>query len=350
MDKKLILACAGSGKTYHIIQQLNDSDRFLILAYTINNIDCLEKSIIEKFGYHPANIKVKSFFNFLYSFCYKPYLSAEFMAKGICWKLPSPQTYNLRRSHKLFYVTKSRLLYYNRLSKLLIENNAAALIRNRLGKYYDWILIDEVQDFGGHDFNLLQDILKSRVRILLVGDFFQHTFSTSNDGQVNINLYQNFIKYKRVFEKAGVTLDDTTLMHSRRCTQTICDFVRENVGIEIYSHYSTTSKITIISNQSEADKVLKDSNITKLFVKEHYNYECISENWGGCKGLEYENVCVILGEEVLKLFNKGKLSELKPTTKNKFYVACTRTKNDLYFLPSRYAKMYKKDIEKKLLT
>ncbi|WP_439558260.1 DNA helicase UvrD [Dyadobacter sp.] len=346
MDKKLILACAGSGKTYHIIEQLNDTDRFLILAYTINNIDCISKSIISKFGYLPANIKIKSFFNFLYSFCYKPYLSSDLKAKGIYWKLPPPQTYNLRRSNDSFYITKGRLLYHNRLSKLLVEKNTMALISKRLEKYYDCILVDEVQDFGGHDFNLLIDVAKSQIKMLMVGDFFQHTFNTSNDGQVNINLYQNFIKYKRIFDKAGVTLDDTTLINSRRCTKTVCDFVRENVGIEIYSQYARTSNIIVISTQSEADKVLMDSGITKLFSKEHYNYECVSENWGGCKGLEYENVCVILGDEALKLFNKGKLRELKPITKNKFYVACTRAKNDLYFLPSKFAKIYRKGVDK----
>lgn len=342
MDKKLILASAGSGKTYHIIRQLNDTERFMIVAYTNNNIDSIKKSIIDKFGYHPENIRIKSFFNFLYSFCYKPYLSSKIQAKGISWKLPPAYTRGLTRSNVSFYMTANGWIYHNRLSKLLIENNSIHFIIKRLEKYYDCLLIDEVQDFGGHDFTLLLEIAKSKLNLLFVGDFSQHTFSTSNDGKININLYQDFNKYKIRFINSGFVIDDDTLLNSRRCSKTLCDFVRENIGINIYSHEDRISQIVIIKDQSEADEIFKNNNIIKLFIMEHYNFNCKAENWGSCKGLEFENVSVIISDDLMKLYNSKRLNEMKPITKNKFYVACTRTKNDLYLIPSRFAKKYKK--------
>ena len=57
MDKRIILAVAGSGKTYHIVEKLNDTKKFLIITYTINNTENLRNAIINKFGYVPKTLK-----------------------------------------------------------------------------------------------------------------------------------------------------------------------------------------------------------------------------------------------------------------------------------------------------
>ena len=56
MDKSVILAVAGSGKTSLIIKKLNLEENFLLVTYTINNTRNLKESIIKKFGYFPENI------------------------------------------------------------------------------------------------------------------------------------------------------------------------------------------------------------------------------------------------------------------------------------------------------
>lgn len=38
MDKRVILAVAGAGKTYHICHDLNPNNRNLIIAYTNQNV------------------------------------------------------------------------------------------------------------------------------------------------------------------------------------------------------------------------------------------------------------------------------------------------------------------------
>jgi len=342
MDKRLILAVAGSGKTYHIVEQLDETKRVLLITYTTSNTENLRNAIIAKFGYLPNNIKIKSYFTFLYSFCFKPFLANDLNSKGIFWKYPPAFTRNLKRSDDKFYLLKEKWLYHNRIAMLIIVKNILSNVNERLEKYYDCLYIDEIQDFGGYDFNLLSEISKSKIDILFVGDFFQHTFTTSNDGNININLYKNQIGYLQKFKNLNFTIDNSTLVNSRRCSKTICNFIREKIGIEIYSHKNNITKYELITDELEADRIFNDNKIMKLFLTEHYNFGCHSDNWGSCKGLEFEDVCVVINDETFKLYNNNKLTDLKPTTKNKFYVACSRTKNNLYFVPMKFYKKYKK--------
>ena len=55
------------------------------------------------------------------------------------------------------------------------------MIIARMEKYYDCFMFDEVQDLGGHDFNLIQSIIPNHIDCLFVGDFYQHTFDTSKE-------------------------------------------------------------------------------------------------------------------------------------------------------------------------
>ena len=87
MAKFLILAVAGSGKTTYLIRRLNLEQRFLLVTYTRNNYEHLKRSVIKKFGYFPENIKVLKYFQFVYSYCYKPFCDLSNMAKGISFDI-----------------------------------------------------------------------------------------------------------------------------------------------------------------------------------------------------------------------------------------------------------------------
>jgi DNA helicase-2/ATP-dependent DNA helicase PcrA len=342
MDKRIILAVAGSGKTYHIVEQLDETKRCLLITYTINNTENLRKAIIHKFGYIPNNIKVKSYFTFLYSFCFKPFLANDLSSKGIYWKTPPDYTKKLKRTDNKFYLLKEKWLFHNRIAKLIIEKSTITSVNQRLEKYYDFIFIDEIQDFGGHDFNLLKEISSSNVNMLFVGDFFQHTFDTSRDGNTNSTLHNDFDKYLKSFENIGFNIDKSTLLKSCRCSKTTCDFIREKIGIEIHSQNNRETEYKLVTDENEAESIFKDDNTVKLFLQEHYKYECFSDNWGSCKGLEFENVCVVINDETLKLYKSNELTKLNPQTRNKFYVACSRAKNNLFFVPLKMYKKHKK--------
>lgn len=348
MDKRLILAVAGSGKTTLIVEKLNLDKNFLLITYTINNTKNLKESIIKKFGYFPENITLFSYYKFLYSFCFKPFLSYILKPKGIYWDNTPPHTNKLPLNNILRYMTKDRMFYHNRIAKLLEQSDVLDDINNRLTKYYDYLLIDEIQDFAGHDFNLLKSIYKSEINILLVGDFYQHTFDTSRDGNVNANIHKDYEKYQKLFKKEGIVADTEYLNKSYRCTETVCDFITNQIGINIKSNKTSDSEVNYIENIEEIESLYHDNNIVKLFYRENYKYNCYSKNWGECKGENhYGDVCIVLNNTTLNSFIKGELKSLKPTTKNKLYVACSRANYNLYLISEKNIKHHKENSKKR---
>jgi superfamily I DNA/RNA helicase len=339
MDKRVVFAVAGSGKTSHIINSLNVDSRALILTYTDKNLANLKQRVLKKFGELPKGIKIYSYFQFLYSFCVRPLLGHELKTKGINWNFPP----KFKKSTNLdYYIDSNSRLYSNRIAKLLEQTDAIGEVVERIEKYFDDIYIDEVQDFGGHDFNFLIQIAVAHINILLVGDFYQHTFDTSRDGNVNGSLHNDYIKYKTRFEKAGVVVDEMLLSHSYRCSDNVCSFVTQSLLIDISSHRQDVTNVELIECETHAKKLFECAKTVKLFYQSSNKYQGFTENWGATKGEDcYHDVCVVLNPNTLRHFNNGNLPELSAQTKNKLYVACTRAKNNLYFVPEKLFKKYK---------
>ena len=334
-----MLAVAGSGKTTFLVNLINLERRFLIVTYTENNVANILRRIIGKFGYIPTNITLMSYFQFLIHVCYRPFLKDRVNARGITWNMPEDWT--RFKKNELHYMTSHRLLYHNRIAKLC-QIQSADLIKSRIEKFYDYFMVDEIQDLGGHDFNLLLSILPTTIDCLFVGDFYQHTFDTSNDGNVNQGLYKDYKKYKKRWSETGITVDESSLSNSHRCSASTCDFVTQHLGIQIGSNRHDQTNITFVDNQDEAEAIFRDNSIVKLFFQEANKYTCYAENWGKSKGLDdFQDVCVVLNETTLQAYCKNELHLLPPSTRNKLYVACTRSKGNIYFVPHPFFDGYK---------
>ena len=335
-----MLAVAGSGKTTYLISLLNLEQRFLLVTYTRNNYEHLKRSVIRKFGFFPENIKVLKYFQFVYSFCFKPYCGLGMKAKGICFDFP-PEWTRYHRGEDAFYRTAAGRMFSNRIAHYCITNSVD-YIKERLDKYYDSFFIDEVQDLAGHDFNLLLSILPDRCDSLFVGDFYQHTYETSNDGNVNHGLYDVYRRYLRKWTDVGVTIDTTTLSKTHRCSAEVCSFVTD-MGIAIESTGEANGQVYILDNEEEADAILTNGRIPKLFLEKSSQFRCASMNWGASKGIDsFEDVCVVLNKTAQKLLENRKLIELNPKSKNKLYVACTRAHRHLYIVSYKFLEKYKK--------
>ena len=341
MDKRVIFAVAGAGKTTHIINSLSKKKRALIITYTENNFNHLRDKVIQKFGYIPENITIQKYFTFLYSFCYNPFFRYVIKASGINWDHPPISTLKIKRNSIKFYLDDYSRLYHNRIAKLVTFNNGVKDIINRLEKYFDELYVDEVQDFGGHDFNLLKEICMASIKINLVGDFYQHTFDTSRDGNTNKNLYIDFSKYKKHFEKIGISIDTETLSKSYRCPPSVCNFIKDKLRIEIESNIFTEHSVEYISDTKTIENIFYNDKIVKLFYQENQKYPCFSNNWGASKGLDsYHDVCISLYPQALKSFCKNDFSTLVASSRNKLYVACTRTNGNLFFVSESELKKF----------
>ncbi|MBD8561532.1 AAA family ATPase [Pseudomonas fluorescens] len=342
MDKKVIFAVAGSGKTTLVIDHLNLLQRALIITYTDNNYQHLRNRIIQKFGFIPSNITLMTYFSFLHGFCYRPLLQMQLGTRGLTFNRPSIRSGRLSRSEMDHYRDSSGRLYHGRLAKLMEYENATPHVIARIERFYDALYVDEVQDFAGNDFNLLTSICKAKVSILYVGDFYQHTFDTSRDGQINRTLHDDLMKYEKRFRAAGLRIDKETLGRSWRCGTTVCDFITTHLHINIGAHEARTSEIVTVEDKGQAQALHADSSTVKLFLQEHYKYDCYSQNWGASKGQDhYYDVCIIMGPGIWKQYLGGNLYEANPQTRNKLYVACSRARGSIYFVPEKLFKPFK---------
>lgn len=339
MDKRVVLAVAGAGKTQHIIDKLDINSRALIVTYTVNNTTNLKKRILNKFGVIPKGIRVYTYFSFLMSFCVRPIIGNDIKIKGISYS--DPPKFAKRNTHA-HYISQGDRLYHNRISKMMMDYDSISDISKRIEKYFDFFCVDEVQDFAANDFNLLCQLSIMDVEILFVGDFFQHTFDTSRDGNIQKNLHNHYETYLTKLKDSGYTIDLDTLSHSYRCSPTVCRFVTEQIGITISSHRQDEVSIALIDDNEHIKRLFSDDSIVKLFFKESYKYLGRTDNWGNTKGLDdFADICIVLNPTTFTAYKKGRLATLAPSTLNKLYVACTRAKGNVYFVSQRLLDEYK---------
>lgn len=342
MDKTLILAVAGAGKTTEIINNIKKDDKTLIITYTENNYNILKNNIIKKFKGIPDNIKIYTYFTFLYRFCFLP-LKKGFKVKGLDFN-SNPNKYIKAKDINYYYNRVSKKMYHNRLAKICSDYFIDDIIK-RIEKYFNYIYIDEIQDFASHDFNLLLNLIKTNCNILLVGDFYQHTFDTSRDGNVNLNLYNDYDNYINKIKNSdsNIKVDTVNFLKSKRCSKQVCEFITEYLKIKIESYNNHDSIIREIDDENAIEKIANDDNIVKLFYQNSKKYDMKNkDNWGNSKGNTYINTCVVLNKNSYEKYKKHKLNELPSSTKNKLYVALSRATNDVYIINEKYLDKYKK--------
>lgn len=341
MDKSVVFAVAGSGKTTRLITALDEVRRFLLVTYTEANHANLRAKVIERFGYLPPNISIYTYFRFLHSFCYRPFLRSEKNTLGITFNLPERFPVYLLTDDRR-YISPGRWLYANRLAKFIEQSGLISAVVARMEKYFDVFFVDEVQDFSGHDFNFLLAISAAQMNMSFVGDFHQHTFDTSRDGNVNASLHANYSAYKKKFERARLKVDTDSLKRSRRCSKNVCDFITEKIGIDIQAHDDRPSFVRFEDDPAAVAALYNDPKTVKLFYKDHHKYGCFSKNWGASKGMDsYNDVCVVLNPSNVKAWNAGSFRDINSETRNRLYVACSRARGNLTFIPESLLKAHK---------
>lgn len=337
--KKAVFAVAGSGKTTMLVDSLSHDKRTLLLTYTDANADQLYNAIVKKFGCLPGNIMVSTWFSFLLNFLIKPFVIAE--APDVCrleFSLPPRYEKGMPR-----YLKDDESLFHSRAFDFAMKYVGKEKMCDRIEKFFDEVLIDEVQDFSGYDFDFIEMLGNMGIDVVLTGDFFQHTYDTSCDGAKNKGLHDDLDKYEQRLHEY-YSIDKDSLSKSHRCPAAVCDFVNSHLGLEMHSCSKATSIAPpyLLCDKQKIQDVLEDNGIKKLFYKESRMYKCNGANWGDCKGLSYEHVCVVLNNKTATCYDQNRLSQLPPTTRNKFYVACTRTKGPLLFIREADITAYKR--------
>lgn len=341
MGKTVVFAVAGSGKTTRIVEELGAGRRCLVFTYTEENARTLCRKITLRYGAMPPTVKVMTYFTFLHTFCFRPIMGFNMRNRGLGFS-DLPHRDRFKQTDDRYYLDSSGRLYHSRLAKLLIERNLVSDVIERIDQFFELVCVDEVQDFGGNDFNFLRKLAGAQADLLLVGDFRQHTYDTSRDHSVNRNLHDNFKAYAKRFDEVGIKVDTESLSLSRRCSPAVCAFISERLGIPIGTTSDRQASVIEVESQDEADTLWRRRDVVKLFYQEHALYGCHSQNWGASKGEDHhDEVCVVLNANTLKLHHGGKLGNLPPATLNKLYVALSRSRGNVYLASHAYLDRYK---------
>lgn len=366
MDKKVVLAVAGAGKTYHICHSLDLEKRNLILAFTHENVGNLAKELKKIYGCVPEKTKIQTFHSFLLRNCIRPYEPAivekfpDFKSypSGVTFKTPSPEY--LQRGKRFYrnknfipnsylehFVDRHNNYYVSRLSELAYFGFSQGkalpmIIGERLNKLFDAVYIDEFQDFREYDHYLLMKIANFTENIVLVGDYYQHSVSGKNNSGAPFKIKKterDYLDFSNYITSLGFSLDCNTLIKSRRCSIEICDFVRLKLGIPIFSEGINEGSVKIVSDDL-VKEIIENDEIIKLVYQNAAKESFNAKNWSYSKGSTFENVCVILTKDLKKLIEDDFCaSDVKPITLNKLYVALTRSSGNLFIMT--YDELYK---------
>lgn len=368
MDKQIILAVAGAGKTYHICHSIDPTKKSLILAYTNENIHNIKKELCDVHKGVPELTTVMTFDSFVYRHLICPYEPSiaehfscpEFVSRGICTIDPPPKQIKNANGQKIAnpsYIKKDKLRHYitNKgqyycatLSELALQvkKGHSSLIKRaaaRLNLFFDNVFIDEFQDFREYDYDLIMALAKQLNSVILVGDYHQHSVSgTNNTGKPfkKKNRDVGYSEFISELQSAGFNVDTTTLDKSRRCSAEICDYVSKKLGISISSH--DEHKGSVIWVNDLATEILDNEQIVKLVFKEADKYSFRALNWSYSKGDTVDAACVILTDGFDQLDDENFSIQGTPaSTINKLYVAMTRTRGDLYLMKSSTFKRLK---------
>lgn len=225
----------------------------------------------------------------------------------------------------------SNLIISDLISDFVVNCNKEShgLVIERLERIYDAIFIDEAQDLAGWDLELVKLLLKSKIRLVLVGDNRQSVYTTNDSNKNKAFKRASIIDFFKDLEEKNLC----TLIYRNkcyRCNQAICDFA-DNL-------YPEMQLKTISQNNSKTGHdglvlvrrkdVIKYAEIYKPQVLRYSkvtNTEGLGAlNFGLCKGQNYDRVLIFPTDGIRKFLKNGVLEDIGD--KPKFYVAVTRAR------------------------
>ena len=247
MDKKIVLASAGAGKTYFIANDFSEDKRVFLITFTNQNVENIRNELLKRFkGKIPENIKVSTFDSFVYNQLIRPFEPiANFpiiKSKGVEVNIEpetDPRKYGYFKLDNPKHFLIDGKFYVSRLSKFFIkqDNNFKKMSLNRLNNFCDTIYIDEFQDYNGWNFKLLKYLLESsKNSIVAVGDIFQSLVAPiRRDGKGSDLPFSEISSVKDLSQKLSpkIKIDTDTLIKSRRVAPKVCDFISTHLSFPI---------------------------------------------------------------------------------------------------------------------
>jgi DNA helicase-2/ATP-dependent DNA helicase PcrA len=336
-----VIAAAGSHKTEFIVTEAlaHMDKRVLLTTYTLNNLACIQERIYRKAGHIPAHITITSWYGFLTRHWCRPYQRAVFKAPGVLCGIDfqsNPPRFVPEADARRYYCNQAGDLYKDRVADFAVKANAAAggATVRRLEELYDEVYIDEVQDLAYYDLDVLDSLLHSRIRVVVVGDPRQHTYAT------NQNSRNRQYRGARIVEWLGQRADLCVIEHrtvSYRCNQAICDFADA-----LYPDLpaTTSANLEVVEPTgtlmlSRADLPAHVAAFSPAVLRHNVRTDTLglqAINFGASKGSTYEHVVIFPTAPIRTYLRTRDPNGLAAETRSKLYVAVTRARHSVAFV------------------
>ena len=283
-----------------------------------------------------------------------------------------------------------------------------AVIELRNGAYiheYKYVIVDEYQDTSYTRYNLLQEIQNATgAKVVVVGDDWQSIYGFTG---CDVNLFSQFDRY---FENPKMVKINITRRNSQKLIDIVGEFIQQNenqipkklksdnvtnkLPIKIFEHVSRAEEVLALMNI--LDSIYEENNNANVLILGRNNYDIYDvvcreifttipfkdfttityerkpelniefRTVHKSKGLEADYVVVlnlndqingfpnkIVDDPVLDFVNNKQNENINyPEERRLFYVALTRTKNNVYLFtkskkPSQFIEeiRYKKGVE-----
>lgn len=342
---ELIIASAGSGKTYKLVKEAVEfkGGKVLITTFTLANVAEITRIFYSEYHSIPDHVTISPWFTLLLEHFIRPFQGVftservrgiQLVNKKSGFKCIGRGNWPVfwKEDEKQHYFDSSQSIYSDKASKFAIKVNVKTNGRviSRLSNIYKAIFIDEVQDLAGYDLEIVKELFSSDMTVLLVGDPRQATYNTHHE--------KKYLRYEggniRSFlececKSVEFSINEHELVNSRRCNQQICTLANQ-----LYPEYpaagSENQTITghdgiFYVEKADIEEYMKEYNPIQLRYNQRTQtlsgYEAL--NLGVSKGSSFDRVMIYPTEDFLKwMFDNT--YKLAPETRAKYYVGITR--------------------------
>lgn len=334
IDNRAIVAAAGSGKTHTLISSAlaDPSRQVLITTYTTENLRQIEERLQNQTGGRPNNVTTMTFFEFLLRECVKPFQLVKTQVPNYIRtinfeKRPQWVRYGGIKNFKEYFLTPSGDVYGDYVSQAAVEINRAVNdeVIKRLELLWDDLYIDEAQDMSGYDLVLIDQLLKSRLQIVMVCDPRQAVYNTNAQSKHKKYRGAGFVDW---IDERSSSVTRRNLTECYRAVQPICDFADA-----LYPGLpkTTSLKSAPVGRHTGVYLVYKEDigKYMKAYRPQELRWDRRNKvaspnalNMRATKGLEFPDVLIHLSDTMLKHLEEG--AELKDSSLAALYVAITR--------------------------
>lgn len=347
-QNEVIIAAAGGRKTTRIVQRAASAagERAAIVTFTNNNTDEIRRALLSLGNSLPPHLEVSPWFTFLLHEMARPYQRSMISKRidGFAF-VSGRSTQGIAKSNvERYYFADGMAIYSDKIADFVCACNSAsggAVIR-RLEQRFDHIYVDEVQDLCGYDLDILELILRSRIRLTLVGDHRQATlrtnFSSRNKQYVGRNIAAKFQEWK----KAGL-LEVRHESETWRSNQAIADLADQFFP----SEPRTKSNNVDVTGHDGVFAILPEEvdEYVKLFnprvLRLNKTTECAglaALNFGLSKGLGFDRVLIFPHKKGIKWLVSGSFSHVEKSAEE-LYVGTTRARYSVAFVLEKDTKV-----------